>query len=39
MQYQENGKTIKITTKKMISLNLDLVSQLEDINISGTLDL
>lgn len=39
MQYQENGKTIKIITKKMISLNLDLVSQLSDVDISGTLDL
>jgi len=39
MSYQENDKTIKLITKKLISLNLDIISKLDELNISGTVDL
>ncbi len=39
MNYQENGKTIKLITKKLISLNLDVITKLGELNISGTVDL
>jgi len=39
MVFQENGKSIKLVTKKSISLNLDLIAKLNEFNISGTVDL
>ncbi|HSW75648.1 MAG TPA: DNA polymerase III subunit alpha [Candidatus Saccharimonadales bacterium] len=39
MIFQENGKNIKLVTKKSVSLNLDLIAKLHELNISGTVDL